>query len=1083
MIWMSNFNLYPHNKESYEKIKEGFKTSNIVGIVHATGTGKSFNALEYVSDNTNENILYVVPSLGIIEHLKTIVASNGFDLEKDFPNLKFCTYMSFVNLSREELKNIKVDTLILDEFHHLGAPVWGARINTLIKTHPNIKVLGMTAYTVRDRNTPYERDMANPNTDELFSNHIVSKYDLCDAMVDGVLPKPIYKTAYVNLIEDVDYLEKRLAKLDHNSSKYIDCEKVLRDVKRQIANALSMKELVNKNLKPNGKYIYFCPMMSEKNVNDIDTIMKEAKGWFLEMGLTEDEITFYKSTSEMGTLGRKNREAFYNDIDLDNRDTSNKLRVMFAINQYNEGVHAPNVDGVILGRGTCSDIVYFEQIGRALAVRGDTEEKLNKLSQMSFEELIALVRDSKVEIGSSDTKEDIANKLVSPLIIDLSNNYEYIAELENDLKDKIRETSLRHSIAKLPRNLKITNYRFDIELINKDLYDMLSYVKSRLSLSWKEMYELSKKYYEYHGDLEIPQKFKTINGYEYNETGVNLEAWLDYQRASKYLSDERRKLLLDIGMCFDSKRNLQWNKYYELAKKYYECHGNLEIPQKFKTINGYEYDESGVNIGTWLNTQRQNKKISNEKRKLLNNIGMRFEYYDDLQWNKNYELAKIYYEYYGNLEVPFKFKTSNGYLYDESGVSLGRWLNNQRQNKNLSDERKKLLINIDMRFEYYDDLQWNKNYELAKIYYEHYGNLKIPRTFRTINGYLYDETGVNLGGWLNTQRANQSLSKERKKILSDIGIHFEDYFNLQWNKCYELVKRYYEYHGNLEIPLKFKTSNGYLYDEAGVNIGTWLNTQRKNKKLSKERKALLLKIGMHFDNTNDFKWNKNYELAKAYYEHYGNLKIPQNFVTVNGYDNDVSGTRLGNWINMQRVNKNLSDEKRNLLLEIGMRFISLKEEKVWYSLYEQALKFYKQYGAWSEEKLDRINNKDIMAYGSILTWLKEQRKNPNLNKNMKDCLSNVGFIFDVDKNIEEIRKICTEYNISYEENKDILDNISAKELIIKIRYLLDNKANIVDGNNKLHEIFGMSNQEMIEKYHVSLEELYDKYLNQKNLNK
>ena len=784
---MSNFNLYPHNKESYEKIKEGFKTSNIVGIVHATGTGKSFNALEYVSDNTNENILYVVPSLGIIEHLKTIVASNGFDLEKDFPNLKFCTYMSFVNLSREELKNIKVDTLILDEFHHLGAPVWGARINTLIETHSNIKVLGMTAYTVRDRNTPYERDMANPNTDELFSNHIVSRYDLCDAMVEGVLPKPIYKTAYVNLIEDVDYLEKRLAKLDHNSSKYIDCEKVLRDVKRQIANALSMKELVNKNLKPNGKYIYFCPMMSEKNVNDIDTIMKEAKGWFLEMGLTEDEITFYKSTSEMGTLGRKNREAFYNDIDLDNRDTSNKLRVMFAINQYNEGVHAPNVDGVILGRGTCSDIVYFEQIGRALAVRGDTEEKLNKLSQMSFEELIALVRDSKVEIGSSDTKEDIANKLVSPLIIDLSNNYEYIAELENDLKDKIRETSLRHSIAKLPRNLKITNYRFDIELINKDLYDMLSYVKSRLSLSWEEMYELAKKYYEYHGDLEIPQKFKTINGYEYNETGINL------------------------------------------------------------------------------------------------------------------------------------------------------------------------------------------------------------------------------GIWLASQRANKNLSEERRRLLSNIGIRFEDYYDLQWNKNYELAKKYYEYHGNLKIPVKFKTINGYEYNDTGVNLGKWLYTQRQNK--------------------------------------------------------------------------NLSDERRKLLSNIGMRFISLKEEKIWYSLYEQALKFYKQYGAWSEENLDRIDNKDIIAYGSILTWLKEQRRNPDLNKDMKKCLSNIGFIFDTDKNIEEIKKVCIEYNISYEYNKDVLNNISAKEFIIKIRYLLDNRISVVDRNNKLHEIFGMSNQEMIEKYHVSLEELYDKYLNQKNLNK
>ena len=1083
MIWMSNFNLYPHNKESYEKIKEGFKTSNIVGIVHATGTGKSFNALEYVSDNTNENILYVVPSLGIIEHLKNIIAASGFDLEKDFPNLKFWTYMSFVNLSREELKNIKVDTLILDEFHHLGAPVWGARINTLIETHPNINVLGMTAYTVRDRKTPYERDMADPDTDELFSNHIISRYDLCDAMIDGVLPKPIYKTAYISIIEDIKILEKRLSKLDHNSSKYIDCEKILRDVKRQIANALSMKELVKKNLKPNGKCIYFCPMMSEKNVNDIDTIMKEAKGWFLEMGLTEDEITFYKSTSEMGTLGRKNREAFYNDIDLDSHDTSNKLRVMFAINQYNEGVHAPNVDGVILGRGTCSDIVYFEQIGRALAVRGDTEEKLNKLLQMSLEELTTLARANNIEINSSDTKEDIANKLVSPLIIDLSNNYEYIADLENDLKDRIKEVTLRRSIVKLPRNLKIMNYRFDIELANKDLYDMLSYVRSRLSLSWKEMYELAKKYYEYHGDLEIPVKFKTLNGYEYAESGVNLGVWLNYQRQNKILSDERRNLLNNIGMRFGDYNDLQWNKNYELAKKYYECYGDLEIPVKFKTINGYLYDEMGVSLGVWLNNQRQNKNLSDERKKLLVNIGMRFKDYNGLQWNKNYELAKMYYEHYGNLEIPQKFKTSNGYLYDEMGVSLGVWLNNQRQNKNLSDERKKLLVNIGMRFKDYNGLQWNKNYELAKAYYEHYGDLEIPIKFKTINGYEYDETGVNLGTWLYIQRQNKNLSDERRMLLINIGMHFEDYNDVQWNKNYELAKKYYEYHGDLEIPQKFKTINGYEYDETGINLGVWISAQRQNKNLSDERKKLLVNIGMRFKDYNGLQWNKNYELAKKYYEYHGDLEIPQKFKTINGYEYNETGINLGVWLNTQRQNKNLSEERRNLLSNIGMRFISLKEEKIWYSLYEQALKFYKQYGSWNEEKLDRINNKDIMAYGSILTWLREQRKNPNLNKNMKDCLSNIGFIFDTDKNIEEIRKVCTEYNIPYEENKDILDNISAKELIIKIRYLLDNKANIVDRNNKLHEIFKMSNQVMIEKYHVSLEELYDKYLNQKNLNK
>ena len=250
-----------------------------------------------------------------------------------------------------------------------------------------------------------------------------------------------------------------------------------------------------------------------------------------------------------------------------------------------------------------------------------------------------------------------------------------------------------------------------------------------------------------------------------------------------------------------------------------------------------------------------------------------------------------------------------------------------------------------------------------------------------------------------------------------------------------------------------------------------------------ERRRLLNNIGMRLRDDNDSQWNKNYELAKKYYEYYGNLIVPFKFKTINGYEYNDTGVNLGTWLYTQRQNKNLSEERRRLLSNIGMRFISLKEEKIWYSLYEQALKFYKKYGAWNEEKLDEIDNKDIMAYGSILTWLKEQRKNKNLNKDMEECLSNIGFIIDTDKNIAEIRKVCTEYNIPYEDNKDILDNISAKELIIKIRYLLDNRISVVAKNNKLHEIFRMSNQVMIEKYHVSLEELYDKYLKQENLNK
>lgn len=89
----SKVGLYNHNIESYEKVKTAFENNNIVGIVHATGTGKSYNALQLAYDNKDKKIIYVVPSNGIIEHLKKIIEKNpNLDLKSDFPNLEFRTY-------------------------------------------------------------------------------------------------------------------------------------------------------------------------------------------------------------------------------------------------------------------------------------------------------------------------------------------------------------------------------------------------------------------------------------------------------------------------------------------------------------------------------------------------------------------------------------------------------------------------------------------------------------------------------------------------------------------------------------------------------------------------------------------------------------------------------------------------------------------------------------------------------------------------------------------------------------------------------------------------------------------------------
>ena len=628
----SKLELYEHNIRSYEKVKKQFENDNIAAIVHATGTGKSFNALHLALDNKDKKIIYVVPYGSIIEHEKELIEQNeNVSLDNDFPNLEFRTYQSFINMSRDEISELKVDLLILDEFHHIGAPIWGQRINTLIETHNDLQIFGMTAYTVRDRGKSYERDMTNPETDELFSNKVVSNYDLCDAMIDEVLPKPNYKSGYIFLEKTCEYLETKINSLNPNSKDYQELAPLLKDLKKRVHEAPDLSDIFKTNIKPNGKYIYFCPLNSEQGVNDMNSIISETRKWIHEMGLTEDDYEFYMTTSDMREEGKKNRDAFYNNKDLEQNDTSNKLRIMFAINQYNEGVHAPNLDGVIMGRSTQSDIIFFQQLGRALSVGHDTRKKFEKYNLKSKEELIEECKKRELTYNDSMTKEELIEILNAPIIIDLSNNIGFIKELENNLKDRIKEYQISKDGEK--REIHLKNASFSINMINEDLFNIIEYMRDRLTMTWMDKYELAKAYYEHNNNLEIPRSFRTKNGYEYEEKGINLGNWINLQRQAykgrghSKLTEEQIRLLEEIGMIFDV-YGANWKEKYELAKAYYEYNNNLEIPKGFRTNNGYEYDENGINLGNWIRDKRQsysgriNSKITEEQIRLLEEIGI-----------------------------------------------------------------------------------------------------------------------------------------------------------------------------------------------------------------------------------------------------------------------------------------------------------------------------------------------------------------------------------------------------------------------------------------------------------------------------
>ena len=810
--------LYKHNEEAYRKIDNAYQSDeDVVGIVHATGTGKSYLALNLAYHNQNKKVVYIVPSNGIIEHLENIIKESGLNKEKDFANVEFRTYQSLINLSLEEMENIDCDLLILDEFHHLGAPIWGARTRTFIETHSNIKIFGMTAYTIRDRNTSYERDMANPETDELFSNKIISRYDLCDAIIDGILPQNItYKTSVIGLEEILKKLEDKTSSLGLEEEN----KKELEAAKKRIAEAPSIAKIIKETIHSNSKLIYFCPPFSEKGVNDIETINKEAMEWFKQ--ITEEEnIVFYRTTSEMGTDGKKNREAFYQDVDLSGNNVSNKLRVMFAINQYNEVIHAPNVDGVIMGRGTSSDIVFFEQLGRALAV----------------------------------------NRNNNPVIIDLAGNYAYMNELENNIKDRIKLQSEKTGRTNKRRN--IPKVKFNIEIQNIDIFNFLSDYYKRINRTWMDYYELAKKYYDFYGDLEIPQRFKTNDGTTYDSNGkINLGRWIANQRQTCSPESERGKLLSQIGMRFENKiSTLTWEEMYEYAKKYYETYGDLEVPQKFKTNDEITYDSNGkINLGRWIANQRQKCLPESEQGKLLSQIGMRFKSkISILTWEEMYQYANKYYESHGNLEVPQKFKTNDGVTYDSNGkINLGKWITRQRNRCIPEGKRGKLLLQIGMRFaDNKFTLFWNEMYQYAKKYYDFYGDLEVPQKFKTNDGITYDSNGkINLGIWITTQRSRCLPESNRGKLLLQIGMRFntlKDYneikdfclkheIDTELNKQVTLVYSFAEFIAKIKLSEKLGIN---LIDENGkLNQIFYMNNEEFKDKFGYSVEELINKYNL-----------------------------------------------------------------------------------------------------------------------------------------------------------------------------------------------------------------------------------------------
>ena len=309
--------------------------------------------------------------------------------------------------------------------------------------------------------------------------------------------------------------------------------------------------------------------------------------------------------------------------------------------------------------------------------------------------------------------------------------------------------------------------------------------------------------------LEIPVKYQTEEGY-------GLGRWLLTQRrvyaGEKYgvLGADRVRRLNQIGMVWESSRDLAWQRYFHEAEKYYVEHGNLNT-------NVHTVTDSGIRLGAWITKLRTYRKsgiqkayLSEERIRLLDGIGMIWDVPDYL-WEENFAECMEYYREHGNLDIP------NAYC-SPRGLKIGGWIRRQRLLRKgqtngaaLTEDQIARLDGIGMVWKTKPEQQWDKGYEEARIYYEANGNLNVPASY-------VSPTGYKLGGWIADQRekGRQKHKPDRRDKLDAIGMVWVK--PDPWEVRYQLAKAYYEEHGDLKIPLKYRAD--------GVWLAKWVNEQK-----------------------------------------------------------------------------------------------------------------------------------------------------------------------------------------------------------------------------------------------------------------
>lgn len=910
------------NAEAYAKVAAALEQNGKAAVEHATGTGKSCIAWQLIADHPQASFIWLVYGAARLTLRREDVRRYNDGVLPE--NLIFCDCGVLAEASAEEwvrLASRKPDYLIFDCYHEVTAACWAKSAQRLLRLCPEAKLLGLTV--------PNSTDQKCQAAAELFEGTVVSRMTVGEGMALGTLPVPSNYAAMLWPQEgQMNLLRARIknlhlpAQTNALSAQYDEINWSVRQAENPIA--LMPRVLTDTQ----GRYLAI--FESEDYLDEVQEQLEE----FLRT--VDSNAHFYRAECDC----LRDAEAVKRFC----TSTETGPKVLFCVNS--PGVQQPieGLAGAILVRETGEAGRFRQMLCRALVACGrkpipvfDLTARFDGLGNgrvLQKECTTAMLRAGSEHPGFQQQKPMrqsyhlycrlkkelearwdafyAAAAAVAAEQGDLQLPYNYLTEDGLPL-GRWLETQRQVRAGQKPG-------RLDADRIAR--LDKLNIGwKQRSELAWEKAFASAQKYRDDHGDLLVPVRYRDRSGFALGE-------WIVYNR-QRYLGgnlpSDRVERLEALGMVWDT-GSILWEKSYAAAVQYYLENHTLEIPVKYVTPDG-------MALGVWLGSQRAAYKegvLTDAQIEKLEALGVDWTNRNDRKWQTAYEAAVKYHAAHGNLDVPTEY-------IDEDGILLGKWVSRQRyawQNPERSSarvtpERKALLDELGMNWEKTDS--WQHRYELAVEYKKEHGSLAVPAQYRT-------EDGIWLGSWLSRQK---QMLREGKKLSAGRRAALKELFKGEkgrrlsapvppacsvreqnWLDNYQSARLYAEKKGSLLVPA------GYV-DENGFRLGVWISNLRAARKarpgsfqVTPEHIALLDAIGMQWD-AREAKWAGAFRRAEEYCAAHGNLLVPVNYKTEDGFC-------LGDWVRRMRENyacaeKKLTSERIAKLEALGMVWVVPQE--------------------------------------------------------------------------------------------------------------------------------------------------------------